>query len=201
MKIRLTLLLALFPGVLTAAAVDQLKSFSKDTRSASAVFNQTVLDKNGRKIQEASGTMAFSRPGKFRWVYEKPYEQLIVGDGKKLWVFDKELNQVTVRELDQALGTTPAALLAGDAIERNFVLLDAGTRDEVAWLQATPRNKETSFESVRLGFRGATLAAMELKDNFGQTTLIRFSDVKANPQLAADLFQFVAPQGADVIGE
>lgn len=201
MKIRLTLLLALFPGVLTAAAVDQLKSFSKDTRSASAVFNQTVLDKNGRKIQEASGTMAFSRPGKFRWVYEKPYEQLIVGDGKKLWVFDKELNQVTVRELDQALGTTPAALLAGDAIERNFDLQDAGTRDEVAWLQATPKNKETSFESVRLGFRGATLAAMELEDNFGQTTLIRFSDVKANPQLAADLFQFVAPQGADVIGE
>jgi outer membrane lipoprotein carrier protein len=201
MKIRIALLLTLLPGALLAAAVDQLQSFAKDTKSATAAFSQTVLDKNGRKIQEASGTMAFSRPGKFRWVYEKPYEQLIVGDGKKLWVFDKELNQVTVRALDEALGTTPAALLAGDAIERNFDLQDAGTRNDLSWLEATPKNKESSFESVGLGFSGETLAAMELKDNFGQTTLIRFSEVKANPQLSADLFQFTPPQGADVIGE
>jgi outer membrane lipoprotein carrier protein len=201
MKTRLALLLVFFPGLLAAAAIDQLKSFSKDTHSASAAFSQTVLDRNGKKIQEASGTMAFSRPGKFRWVYEKPYEQLIVGDGKKLWVFDKELNQVTVRELDDALGTTPAALLAGDAIERSFELSEGRKEGDIEWLQANPRNKETSFESVRLGFRGPTLAAMELKDHFGQTTVIRFSEVKDNPQLSADLFQFEPPQGADVIGE
>ena len=201
MKIRLAFFVALLPGAVLAAAVDQLQSFAKETKSATAAFSQTVLDKNGKKIQEANGTMAFSRPGKFRWVYEKPYEQLIVGDGTKLWVFDKELNQVTVRGLDEALGTTPAALLAGDAIERNFDLQDAGTGNDLDWLQATPKNKESSFESVRLGFSGQTLAAMELKDNFGQTTLIRFFEVKANPQLSADLFQFTPPQGADVIGE
>ncbi|MGH8727030.1 MAG: outer membrane lipoprotein chaperone LolA [Burkholderiales bacterium] len=201
MKTRLTLLLMFLPGVLAAAAVDQLKSFAKQTQSASAEFNQIVLDSNGRKIQEASGTMAFARPGKFRWVYEKPYEQLIVGDGKKLWVYDKELNQVTVRELDQALGSTPAALLAGDAIEESFNLDEGEKSDGIEWLVATPKTKESSFQKVLLGFRGSDLAAMELKDHFGQTTKIEFSEVKANPKLSADLFQFEPPQGADVIGE
>lgn len=201
MKIRIVLFLMLLPGVLAAAAVEQLKSFAQKTQSASAAFSQVVLDANGRKLQEASGTMAFARPGKFRWVYEKPYEQLIVGDGKKLWVYDKELNQVTVREIDQALGTTPAALLAGDAIEQSFNLTEGEKRGDVEWLVAAPKSKESSFERVLLGFRGPDLAAMELKDNFGQTTIIQFSDVKANPQLSADLFQFDPPQGADVIGE
>lgn len=201
MKIRIALVLMLLPGALAAAAVDQLKSFARKTQSASAAFNQIVLDKSGKKIQEASGTMAFSRPGKFRWAYEKPYEQLIVGDGKKLWVYDKELNQVTVRELDQALGTTPAALLAGDAIEQSFDLNEGEKRGEVEWLVATPNSKETSFEKVLLGFRGSDLVAMELKDHFGQTTLIQFTDIKANPQLSAELFHFTPPTGADVIGE
>lgn len=201
MKTRLAVLLMLLPGVLAAAAVDQLKSFAKQTQSASAEFNQIVLDSNGRKIQEASGTMAFVRPGKFRWVYEKPYEQLIVGDGKKLWVYDKELNQVTVRELDQALGSTPAALLAGDAIEESFDLDEGEKGNGIEWLVASPKTKESSFERVLLGFRGSNLAAMELKDHFGQTTKIEFSEVKTNPKLSADLFQFEPPQGADVIGE
>src|SRR5688572_28821762 len=187
MRTRIALVLMLLPGILAAAAVDQLKSFAQKTQTASAVFNQILLDKNGKKLQEASGTMAFSRPGKFRWVYEKPYEQLIVGDGKKLWVYDKELNQVTVRELDQALGTTPAALLAGDAIEQSFNLTEGEKRKDVEWMVATPKTKESTFEKVLLGFKGADLVAMELNDNFGQTTLIRFSDVKANPQLSADL--------------
>jgi outer membrane lipoprotein carrier protein len=194
------LVLALIPLGAQAAAVDELRNFIETTRSAQAQFDQTVTDRAGKKLQQASGTMAFSRPGKFRWVYEKPYEQVIVGDGQKLWIYDKELDQVTVKSLDQAIGSSPAALLAGSGeIEQSFTLRDAGAEGGIEWVEATPTAKESTFESVRLGFKGDALAAMELKDHFGQTTTIRFSEVKKNPRLAADLFRFTPPEGADVI--
>ncbi len=185
-----------------AGSVDSLRAFVRETQTVRAHFSQTVQDRNGRSVSQASGVMAFSRPGKFRWTYDKPYEQLIVGDGVKLWIFDKDLNQVTVRKLDEALGSSPAALLAGNTeIEKFFALTEAARRDGLDWLEASPRAKDTMFAAVRMGFAGNTLKQMELKDSFGQTTIIRFDKLERNPQLPADQFKFAPPKGADVIGE
>ena len=147
--------------------------------------------------------MQFVRPGKFRWVYQKPYEQLIVGDGEKFWLHDVELNQVTVKKLDAALGSSPAALLSGNnEIERSFVLKDTGERDGLEWLQALPKAKDTSFEKILMAFNAQSdLVVMELYDAFGQKTVLRFSNMQRNPQLATQLFKFVPPKGADVLGE
>lgn len=197
------LALILFAAVAAhAGSIEKLNSFVKSTRSARADFTQTVLDKRGSATQQASGTMEFSRPGKFRWTYSKPYAQSIVGDGKKLWIYDTELNQVSVKPLDAALGSSPAALLAGsNAIERSFSLKDVGMEDGLEWLEATPKAKDTSFERIRMGFSSSTLAVMELKDSFGQTTVIRFANLQRNPRIAANTFKFTPPKGADVIGE
>jgi len=186
-----------------AGATDRLKNFIASTNSAQANFTQEVKDQKGQRIQSASGTMLFVRPGKFRWVYQKPYEQLILGDGEKFWMYDKELNQVTVKKMDAALGSSPAALLSGNnEIERGFRLKDTGTRDGLEWLEATPRNQDTSFEKILMAFDAqSALVVMELQDSFGHTTLLRLSRLQRNPQLAAQLFKFVPPKGADVLGE
>lgn len=206
-KAILTAGLALVAGLLAplpvlADAVQRLHDYAQQTRTLHGSFTQTVYDRNGRKTQDASGEMYFSRPGKFRWVYNKPYAQLIVGDGKKVWIYDADLEQVTTRKLDQAVGESPAALLAGsNDLDKHFNLKDAGDKDGLEWLEATPKGKEGTFERVRLGFRGSTLQAMELKDNFGQTTQLRFGNLKLNPSLKADLFKFKPPKGADVISD
>ncbi|MCE9550627.1 MAG: outer membrane lipoprotein chaperone LolA [Betaproteobacteria bacterium] len=186
-----------------AGATDKLKNFIASTHSAQANFTQEVRDKSGKRIQSASGTMQFVRPGKFRWVYQKPFEQLIVGDGEKFWLHDVELNQVTVKKIDAALGSSPAALLSGsNEIERGFQLKDIGTKDNLEWLQATPRAQDTSFEKVLMAFNAQSeLMVMELQDVFGHTTVLRFSKLKRNPQLSPQLFKFVPPKGADVLGE
>lgn len=186
-----------------AGAVDQLKAFISGTRSAQAEFTQTVLDSKGRKMQVSSGTMQFVRPGKFRWEYRTPYEQLIVGDGEKFWLYDADLEQVTVRKLDAALGSSPAALLSGNnEIERDFILEEAGEQYGLHWLTAKPRNTESTFSAIRMGFNAQSeLAAMELNDAFGNTTILRFAQLRRNPQLAPSLFRFVPPKGADVLGE
>lgn len=190
------------PGLAHADAIQRLHDFVRDTKTLSGRFNQTVYDNNGRKSQETSGELFFSRPGKFRWVYHKPYEQLIVGDGKKIWIYDADLEQVTVKKLDQSIGESPAALLAGNNdIDRHFNLKDGGTKDDIEWLEATPKSKEGTFEQVRLGFRGNALVAMELKDNFGQKTLLKFSEMKNNPAFGTDLFRFKPPKGADILGD
>lgn len=192
-----------FPLSAYAGATDKLKSFITSTHSAQANFTQEVRDKSGKRIQSASGTMQFVRPGKFRWVYQKPFEQLIVGDGEKFWLHDVELNQVTVKKIDAALGSSPAALLSGsNEIERDFQLKDIGTKDNLEWLQATPRAQDTSFEKVLMAFNAQSeLMVMELQDVFGHTTVLRFSKLKRNPQLSPQLFKFVPPKGADVLGE
>ena len=201
MKIRhLLLSLLLLSPVAFAGGVDALKTFIGDTHTAKANFSQTVMDQNGKLRQKSEGTLAFSRPGKFRWVYQKPYEQLIVGDGSKLWIYDAYLEQVTVRKLGAALGSSPAALLAGsNDIEKHFNLKDAGASGGLEWLEARPKDKESTFEAVRMGFAGNTLAAMELKDTFGQTTLLKFSGLVKNPAVSAREFKFVPPKNADVI--
>lgn len=194
------LALSLAAALAHAAGLDQLKSFLSASKTLKASFEQVVSDGKGKVIQKSSGTMQFSRPGKFRWEYSKPYKQLIVGDGEKLWLYDPDLNQVTVRKLDQAIGSSPAALLAGDAeIEKNFDLKDGGARDKLNWVEAIPKSSESTFERVRMGFAGSDLSVLELKDNFGQTTIIKLADVKLNGKFASSEFSFVPPKGADVI--
>ncbi len=196
------LALALLPALAQAGAIDQLHDFLKNTRSFKADFSQALLAKNGRKPQQSSGTVAVARPGKLRWEIAKPYPQLVVGDGERFWIHDPELQQVTVRKADKALGASPAALLSGsNDLERNFNLREAGEADGLAWVEATPKTGDSGFERVRLGFAGADLQAMELFDSFGQTTLVRFSRIERNPNLPAATFKFTPPAGADVIGE
>jgi outer membrane lipoprotein carrier protein len=202
MRKLLFLFLLLLPGLATAANVESLKSLLNQTTTARARFAQAVLDKNNKTLQQATGTMEFSRPGRFRWEYNKPYEQTIVGDGSRLWIYDKDLNQVTVRKLDKALGASPAALLAGsNEIEKSYALKSAGTEGGLDWLEATPKTQDTAFERVRLGFGKGGLEAMELKDQFGQMTVIKFADLERNVKLSPDSFKFAPPKGAAVISE
>src|SRR5574343_531102 len=201
-KILLTAAFAFLPMLAQAGAVDQLHDFLKSTRTLKADFAQMVVAKNGRKPQQSSGTVAISRPGKLRWEIQKPYPQLVVGDGEKIWIHDPELQQVTVRKAGQAIGGSPAALLSGsNELEKNFTLKESGEADGLAWVEAIPKATDSGFEKVRLGFAGSDLKAMELQDSFGQTTLIRFSKIERNPTLPAATFKFVPPAGVDVVGE
>lgn len=197
------LLLALTLNTAHAGASDKLRAFITGSHSGKANFTQTVYDKKGKKVQAASGTMQFVRPGKFRWEYQKPYEQIIVGDGAKFWLYDADLNQVTERKLDAALGSSPAALLSGNnEIEKAFTLQDSGSRDGLEWLDATAKKPDTGFEKIAMGFNDkGDLAVMELRDAFGMKTELRFTGMQRNPQLPANLFRFVPPKGADVLSE
>ncbi len=202
MRLILFLLASLAAAQVSASGVDALHKFIAATASAQGEFEQKVYDRKHKLTQEASGTLAFLRPGRFRWTYAKPYAQLIVGDGAKVWVYDEDLNQVTVRRLDRALGSTPAALLAGsNEIERAFKLSDREEKDGLEWVEAVPREKESNFETIRMGFGFSGLEIMELVDNFGQTTVLKFTALRRNPKLDAALFKFVPPKGADVIGD
>ena len=195
-------LLSCFSLSASASGTEQLKAFVNGIKSARASFTQTVASKSGRVPQRSQGSFMFARPGKFRWSYDKPYDQLIVGDGEKLWIYDKDLNQVSVKKLGQALGSSPAALLAGDnAMEKNFVLKDGGNAEGLEWVEATPKEAESNFQRVRLGFKDNLPRVMELADNFGQTTTLKFAEFERNPALPAGAFRFVPPKGADVIGE
>ena len=183
-----------------AGSIEKLNAFVAQTQSARAEFSQKVLDKSGKATQISSGKLTFSRPGKFRWEYRKPYEQVIVGDGEKLWVYDKDLNQVTVKKLHGALGSSPAALLAGSNEIDTFYNLDAkGVKGGLDWLEAYPKDSDTMFQKVRMGFKGNTLDTMELHDHLGQNTVIRFSKFERNPALDAQTFRFTPPAGADVL--
>jgi outer membrane lipoprotein carrier protein len=196
------ILLCVLAHVAQAATLERLRAFVHDTQTARASFTQIVTDRNGRMKQQASGEFAISRPGKFRWSVDKPYQQLLVGDGERVWIYDPDLNQVVKRRTDQALGTTPAALLAGrDDVERAFDWQDLPPADGLEWLGATPKDKESSFTEIRLGFEGAALAALDILDNFGQRTRIKLSKLERNPRLAPDLFKFTPPKGADVVGD
>jgi len=183
------------------ASLDRFQAYLKSTQSATASFDQKVFDKTGKLVQESRGSFALQRPGKFRWSYAKPHPQVIVGDGERVWIHDPDLNQVTVRRLARAIGSTPAALLAGAAeIDKAFELAEAGAKDGLEWLEARPRDKESGFERIRLGLSAEGIEAMELLDSFGQTTLLRFRDVIRNPRIDANTFRFTPPKGADVLG-
>ena len=197
------LLLVLFgQATAQAAAIDRFKSFVRGTQSARGEFEQKVHDRAGNLTQESKGSFVFQRPGLFRWVYAKPVDQVIVGDGERVWIHDRDLNQVTVRKVTRALGSTPAALLAGSTdVEKAFDLSEAGRKDGLEWLEAKPREREAGFERVRMGFNDAGVQAMELTDHFGQTTYLRFTSLQRNPKVDPAEFRFQPPKGSDVLGE
>lgn len=189
-------------GAAHASALEQFKAFVAGTKAAQGEFTQQQVRKsaNGKSAPASSGTFVFARPGKFIWTYQKPYEQLLQADGEQLYIYDKDLNQVTVKKLGNALGSSPAAILFGsNDLEQNFALSEAGERDGMEWLKAVPKTKDTSFEQISIGMRGGVPGAMELKDTFGQTSVLKFTHFQRNPQLAAQQFRFDIPKGADVI--
>jgi outer membrane lipoprotein carrier protein len=184
-----------------ADAVDALREFTREAKTGRAAFTQVVMSPDGAKRKTSSGRFEFARPNRFRFSYARPYEQLIIGDGEKVWLHDIDLQQVTVRPMDQALGATPAALLAGGNVEQDFELKAQPAGDGIEWVQATPRVKAdtTGFQSLRVGFKGKTLAAIELLDSFGQRSMLTFSDVVTNQAPAADAFRFTPPKGVEVL--
>jgi len=185
-----------------SGSLERFSEFIDQTLTARGEFEQKIYDSSRKLLQESRGVLAFSRPGKFRWTYVKPYAQLIVGDGSRVWIYDEDLKQVTVKKLDQALGSTPAALLAGNnEAMRAFRLSDQGAKGGLEWLETTPRDKESGFEKIRMSFGASGLEVMELLDGFGQTTVLRFRSFQRNPRLDPALFRFVPPKGADVIGD
>ena len=188
-------------GTAHAAALDQFKTFVANTKSAKGEFTQQQQRKsaNGKATPASSGSFVFARPGKFIWNYQKPYEQLLQADGDQLYIYDKDLNQVTVRKLGNALGSSPAAILFGsNDLEKNFTLSEAGTRDGLEWLNAVPKSKDTTFEQISIGLKNGTPEAMELKDTFGQTSVLKFTSFQRNPSLGAQQFKFEMPKGAEV---
>jgi len=199
---RFLFLLVFFLSFSADASVERFQSFLRTTQAARGDFEQKVYDRGGKLVQESSGSFVFLRPGRFRWTYAKPVDQLIVGDGERVWIYDRDLNQVTVRRLARALGSTPAALLAGASdVEKAFELKDAGSRGGLEWLEARPRERDAGFEVVRIGFGATGIQAMELSDHFGQRTELRFANVERNAKVDAKEFRFEPPKGADVLGE
>lgn len=195
-------LCALAPGRASAAALEQFKQFVSGTQSAKGEFTQRLVrNENGtvKVVNTSSGSFVFSRPGKFIWTYQKPYEQVIQADGDKLFIYDKDLNQVTTKKLGNALGSSPAAILFGsNDLEKNFTLKEAGTKDGLEWLEAVPKSKDTTFDSIGIGLKNGTPVAMELHDSFGQVSLLSFGSFEKNPPLKANSFTFTVPKGADV---
>ncbi|HAL40554.1 MAG TPA: outer membrane lipoprotein carrier protein LolA [Polaromonas sp.] len=206
--------------VLSARAngLESLETFVKTVSSGRAEFTQVVTApaKEGQSTRSktSSGTFAFSRPNRFRFIYKKPFEQSIVADGQTLWLYDADLNQVTARKQSSALGSTPAALIAAApdlrALQADFILAAAPDKDGLQWVVATPKAKDGQLQAVRVGFRAGQasdksagksteLAALEILDSFGQRSMLSFSKVEVNPNLPADTFQFKPPKGADVI--
>ena len=186
-------------AVVSAAPVDTLREFVRDVKTGHAQFTQTVTSPDGAKKKTSSGSFDFARPNRFRFAYAKPFEQTIVADGEKVWIYDRDLNQASSRRIGQALGATPAALLAGGSLDKDFELANLPAKDGLEWAEAKPRAKEGTFQSVRVGFRGKDLAALEIVDSFGQKSLLRFEAFAANAPVAAETFRFTVPPGADLI--
>ena len=190
-----------------AAGLESLEAFVKTVKSGRAEFTQTVTapprDGQPPRAKTSTGTFEFQRPGKFKFDYRKPFAQSIVADGKTLSLYDADLNQVTTRAQAQALGSTPAALIAAApdlrALQADFTLEGAPERDGLQWVKATPKSKDGQLQSVQIGFQGEALASLEILDSFGQRSVLRFSKVEVNPTLPASTFEFKAPVGADVL--
>ena len=187
------------PVTAWAGPVETLREFVQNVRSGQGRFTQTVTSPDGKRRKVSQGTFEFQRPNRFRFVYARPFEQTIVSDGQKVWLHDPELNQVSVRRLTQALGVTPAALLAGGNLDQDFELSAQPARDGLEWAQATPRQRDGTIQTMRLGFRGKDLVALEILDQFGQRSVLQFPDFKPNAAVPPEQFRFTPPPGADLI--
>ena len=185
-----------------ADAVARVDAYLGSFRTLTATFNQVVRSRDDQVVDRASGTLALSRPDRFRWDYQKPYVQTIVADGKRLWLYDSDLEQVTVRALEQGLGSTPAMLLSGAGkVGDAFAPVAVQAQGDWTWCRLRPKQEGSDFEQVSLAFdRRGELAAMELRDKLGQATVIEFGALRRNPPLDEALFRFEPPAGADVIG-
>lgn len=180
--------------------IQQLKAFLHASASLSADFRQVSLDKSGNPVHTSYGKFYLSRPGKFRWNYQKPYTQEIVSNGGKVWFYDADLEQVTVKKLDDSLGSTPALLLTGQInLEEKFKLEDQGAEEGVNWIKLSPKDDESGFKYILIGMNGGQLGGMELSDNFGQLTRIYFTNIQVNPTLDSSLFNFKPPKNVDIL--
>lgn len=185
-----------------AAGYQRVERFLTGLQGLQAQFQQKLLDSSGKVTGESSGTLAISRPNRFRWDYRQPNEQLIVADGTRIWLYDKDLEQVTVRRADESLSATPAMLLSGEGtLSDNFKATQTQTEGAVQWVRLEPMRNDTDFKYVRLGFAGDALKFMQLADKLGQTTQLEFSKFERNPPLDPSQFVFNVPPGADVIGD
>ena len=213
-KLMAFVLVAACASPVWADGLSSLEIFIKTVSSGRADFTQVVTaparDGQAARSKTSSGTFEFARPGRFKFIYKKPFEQSIVADGQTLWLYDVDLNQVTARQQASALGTTPAALIASApdlrALQADFTLSAAPDQAGLQWVLASPKTKDGQLQAVRVGFRvnekaanSSELAALEIIDNFGQRSVLSFSKVEVNPVLPADTFAFKPPKGADVI--
>ena len=208
-------LIAAYACCTGATGLNDLEIFVRTVQTGRASFTQVVSaparDGQAPRVKTSSGTFEFSRPNRFKFLYKKPFEQSIVADGQTLWLYDVDLNQVTARKQSQALGSTPAALIAAapdlTALQADFTLANAPEHDGLQWVAATPKSKDGQLQSVRVGFRAAAaagqavreLAVLEILDTFGQRSVLSFSHFEVNPSLPANSFSFKPPAGADVI--
>ncbi len=204
-RLRLAAVLAGSMGLVAvahASAISSLNRFYHDVHTYSARFDQVVLDEALNPIQESSGTLWIERPGRFRWDYDVPYKQIIVGDGSRIWVYDKELQQVTVRRMAGSLGNTPAILLAGTgSLTANFVVENMGRQGRLDWVRMKPKVHDGGFQDIRIGFSGNQVRSLVMVDSFGQTTRITLTHVRENAHINPARFRFTPPKGVDVVGE
>jgi len=196
------MLMAMVASAQAGEGEAKLNRFLDGLTTMEAKFIQTLIDPRGQLIEESHGVMWLSRPGRFRLQYTNPYEQVYVADGDKIWMYDKDLEQVTVKPQTDALGSTPAMLLSTtEPLQKNFTITELGAHEGFQWLELKPLAADSNFDFVRLAMEGDVLRAMEMVDGFGQTTRLFFDSVKRNPPLPDDKFKFQPPPGVDVIGD
>ena len=205
-KLSFKLIVILFAGLMNSAqassGIELLNRFLSNVKAYSAEFEQVVLDEDLHQIDEAAGTLTILRPGRFRWDYDPPAEQQIIGDGEKVWIYDLELRQVIVRDQQASLGQSPAILLAGEKTRlTDFKLEDCGQQGRLQWVKIIPKSDDSGFDDIQVGFLGTDLSIMVLVDGLGQTTRISFLNGIENPPLPAEQFQFMTPDGVDIIDE
>ena len=204
-KTLVMLVLAQFLAFTATAAErgeDKLNQFVAQIQTFAAHFEQTVIDTDGNVLEQAEGEFQLARPGKFRWDYAQPYPQQIVADGDKIWFYDVDLEQVTVKAQQQALAETPASLLSGTSVPADqYHIQNLPSDDGLTWVELSPKDSEASFQAVTLAFDGDALSQMIMRDSFDQRTRLTFTQVEENPDFAEDTFRFTPPEGVDVVGE
>jgi len=179
---------------------NRLEVFLQDLDTYSAAFEQTQLNERGEELEQSVGVVYMRRPGMIHWSYWEPYAQLIISDGITLWIYEEDLEQVIIKDVSNSIENSPAALLGGEVdINEHYIVLEQGVSEDINWMELTPRDIESQYSTVRLGFQNDQLVRMLLLDSLGNQTLIRFLDTKRNTSLKLELFQFTPPEGTDVI--